>query len=255
MDGGPRRFAAYVALGDSMSMDVYPAQELGPAASTAAVGAASLFHRNVDDLWPEFAGQDLVSRHDGIAIHDLTVDGATAGDVMARQLPALKRIPDIGDRPSVVTLTAGGNDLIHLLLTVARDQLDRAAAQVPGSIAQVVRAVRDALPQSLLLLTTTYDPTDGTGELPGLSEEFGRLPVELLESCNEQVRTLAAATPGVVLADAHQHFLGHGVSAPRAERWYWSQSMIEPGLTGASELRRVWLASSEFGEPESAASA
>jgi hypothetical protein len=44
-----------------------------------------------------------------------------------------------------------------------------------------------------------------------------------------------------LLADAHAHFLGHGVSVPEADRWYWRRSLIEPNARGASELRHLWL--------------
>ena len=56
----------YVALGDSMSIDLYPRLELEgrgalSAGSPAAVGAASLLHRNHDSLWPAFEGRDLAT--------------------------------------------------------------------------------------------------------------------------------------------------------------------------------------------------
>jgi hypothetical protein len=38
----------------------------------------------------------------------------------------------------------------------------------------------------------------------------------------------------------HRHFLGHGVSVPQSERWYWARNLIEPNARGASEIRRVW---------------
>src|SRR4051812_31795512 len=59
-------FSEYIALGDSMSIDLYPALDAGEidvavalewdaaAGAVAPVGAASLLHRNVDERWPEF---------------------------------------------------------------------------------------------------------------------------------------------------------------------------------------------------------
>ena len=90
------------------------------------------------------------------------------------------------------------------------------------------------------MLTTVYDPTDGTGRLPGL-ESLGKLPLEHLDRFNHGVREMARETEHTVLADVHRHFLGHGVSAPEAERWYWRRNMIEPNARGASEIRRVWV--------------
>jgi hypothetical protein len=51
---------------------------------------------------------------------------------------------------------------------------------------------------------------------------------------------LAHGTPGTAIADVHEHFLGHGASAPEEERWYWRRSLVEPNAMGASEIRRVW---------------
>ena len=59
------------------------------------------------------------------------------------------------------------------------------------------------------------------------------------------MRHTASRTPNALLADVHRHFLGHGVTAPEPERWYWSPNPIEPSARGASEIRRVWWAALE----------
>ena len=67
-------FARYIALGDSVSIDLYPALDAGEidvavalerdpsVGRVAPLGAASLFYHNTHDRWPEFAGDDLLSR-------------------------------------------------------------------------------------------------------------------------------------------------------------------------------------------------
>lgn len=45
-----------------------------------AVGAASVLHRNRDELWPEFSGRDLVSGSPHLRFRDLASDGATSLD-------------------------------------------------------------------------------------------------------------------------------------------------------------------------------
>jgi hypothetical protein len=82
--------------------------------------------------------------------------------------------------------------------------------------------------------------TDGTGRIPGVLEEVGALPVHALEETNAHIRRLADGTPNTALADVHAHFLGHGASAPEAERWYRRRSLGEPNARGANEVRRVW---------------
>jgi hypothetical protein len=84
-----------------------------------------------------------------------------------------------------------------------------------------------------------YDPTDGTGRLPGL-DAYGRLPLEQLDRFNQQVRETAGSIPNTIVADVHRHFRRHGLTAPELDRWYWNRNPIEPNARGASEIRRVW---------------
>lgn len=233
----------YVALGDSMSIDLYPRLDLQargrlrPAAAPG-VGAASLFHRNLADLWPAFRDRDLVSREPAMQKLDACVDGATIGHTAKTEIPGIP--PDVREAARVVTLTAGGNDLLGGLfdgLSGLAGVARRAVAEY-GALAELVART---FPAATLILTTVYDPTDGTGMLPGVSEELGALPMEHLGTFNEAVRSLAADTERAVLADVHHHFLGHGVPAAPDELWYWEVSPIEPGARGASEIRRLWL--------------
>jgi lysophospholipase L1-like esterase len=198
-------FSSYIALGDSMSIDRYPALDLSEGrfaemlrtVDDAPVGAASLLYVNDDDLWPDFEGRDLASLHPGIRKQDLAEDAATTGDVFIAQLPRVAASPD----ESIVTLTIGGNDLLSAY----------AGRHGRGVLERVVRDVGDAI------------------------DHIVRRLVELLPNA------IVAATPNARLADVHAHFLGHGVTAPENERWYWRHSIIEPSVEGASEIRRVWL--------------
>ena len=243
-------FAEYVALGDSMSIDLYPALDVGAmeiavalerksyVGEMAPLGAASLLYRNDEEQWPDDAGDDLVSRIPTLTFRNLAQDGATIGDVFGDQLEALGE----SDAPTLITLSIGGNDLLGafasrhaagLLMQIARDVLEAYDA--------LLGAVRSLRPSSTLVLTTVYDPSDGTRKVPGLFDAGGPLPLEALDRLNDGIRALAARTEGALLGDVHAHFLGHGVSVPESERWYWRRSLIEPSARGASEIRRVWL--------------
>lgn len=231
------QFARFVALGDSMSIDRYPgldhmARE-GGLRSVAGLGAASLLYRNRDDLYPDFARRDLVTAFPEIETLNLCVDGATVGSTRSEQLP---RMPT-DDAHTLVTITAGGNDLLDLVGAPAR-RGEAAVAAALRLLRGVVAEVRRRVPRSVVLLANVYDPTDGTGQLDRIQvtrEEYG-----WLATYNEGVRALCDGD-SVRLVDVHEHFLGHGVSAPPAERWYWSPSIIEPGARAASEIRRRWL--------------
>lgn len=234
------RFTHYVALGDSMSTDEYPTCDLQQLDAVPTellpAGAAALMHRNLDDQWPEFARTDLATLCPGIEARVLAWDGAMIEDVLTEELAQTGR--DTKGARLLITLTAGGNDLLDAL-TVER-RLGEVLEEISERYAELVATLRDEFLGATLMLTTVYDPTDGSGLLPELSDRYGRLPIEHLQRFNDHVRRLAARTPGARLADVHRHFLGHGVSAPPAERWYWRGSLIEPSARGASEVRRVW---------------
>lgn len=243
-------FARYFALGDSMSIDLYPALDAGEtdvavalewdarAGAVAPLGAASLLHRNVHDRWPEFAGNDLVTRDPSTALVNLAEDGATIGDVFGSQLAL---VPEDAER-TLVTLSIGGNDLLSAFANQPKPALLR---QVVKDIAEayefLVEALRRSRPNARLVLTTVYDPSDDTRQIPGVFEEAGPLPLEALHDLNDRIRGIAAGLDDCGVADAYRHFLGHGVTAEESDRWYWHRSWIEPNARGASEIRRLWL--------------
>lgn len=243
-------FTSYLALGDSMSIDLYPALDAGEAdvavalewdqnaGAVAPLGAASLLHRNDDERYPDFAGGDLVSRWPDIGALNVAEDGATIGDVFGSQLPQVAE----SEEPTLITLSVGGNDLLSAF----------ANRPVPALLAGIVRDIADgyeflveslrrARPQSTIILTTVYDPSDGTRKIPGLFDSLGPLPIESLHELNARIRAVAAHERDMAVADVHGHFLGHGVTAKEKDRWYWKRSWIEPNARGASEIRRVWL--------------
>ena len=243
-------FTRYIALGDSVSIDLYPALDAGEidvavalerdasAGRVAPIGAASLLYENDNARWPDYAGDDLVSFSPGIELHNLATDGATIGDVFGEQIPNVHA----GEDPVLVTLTIGGNDLLSAYGNrPRRTLLERIERDIAEAYDFLLDLLRGHLPNGTFVITTVYDPSDRSGRIPGVYEEAGPLPLNILDRFNEHARTLAAGTPNVLLADVYAHFLGHGVTAAEAEQWYWRRSLIEPNARGASEVRKVWL--------------
>ena len=243
------QFAQYLALGDSVSIDLYPALDAGetdvavalerrPSAGTVAqIGAASLLYRNDDERWPEFAGRDLVSIHPGITHENLAQDGATIGDVFGEQLPRLEG----SDAPTLVTLTLGGNDLLATYAARPSGRVFERAVQDIGEAYEIlVGRIREAFPDVVILLATVYDPTDRSARLPGVFDDDAPLPLRHLDALNARIREIARSHRDTRLADVYAHFLGRGVSVDERDRWYWRRSIIEPSAAGASEIRRVW---------------
>ena len=242
-------FARYVALGDSMSIDLYPALDAGEidvavalerrveAGGVAPLGAASLLYQNDDARYPDSQALDLASRYPGITFQNLASDGATIGDVFGEQLAQLGG----SDGPTLLTLTAGGNDLLSAFANRPRASLLEAiSGEVKDAYDFLVDAIRGAVPDSTLVLTSIYDPSDDTALIPGTFDGAGKLPLHVLRGMNDHISAVAMGTPNVLFADAHAWFLGHGVTAPETERWYWRRSLVEPSAAGADALRRLW---------------
>ncbi len=243
----------YVALGDSISIDLYPALDRARAAAPHQVmdlqrgfGAASLLYSNNAQQYPEFVQHDLASQPSAVIFRNHhhfsypneyptdnhTVDGATTTDVLQRQLPHVEP----SSETTLATLTVGGNDLLQAMRgTSAPPDL---VAAIVGRLRRIIAELRGRRPRTTVLLGTVYDPSDGTNNLGA-----GRLDREAawLAEYNAAVRALASNGDGIVLADIHSHFLGHGITVPQAQRWYWSGLIFEPNARGASEVRRVWV--------------
>ena len=223
-----------------MSTDHYPTCDVHqldiPPSRLDPIGASALLYRNDNALWPEFKGRDLESHSPGAEFRNLAEDGAMIDDVATEELARLGH--DYDDPDILLTLNAGGNDLLDALS--AGNRLESAVNRIMRRYTDLVETLREEMPHATLILTTVYDPTDGTGRLPGL-EGHGRLPLEQLDRFNDLVRDTARHDDLIVLADVHRHFLGHGQKAPGRERWYWERNPIEPNARGASEIRRVWL--------------
>lgn len=244
-----RRFRHLLVLGDSISIDLYPgldvAEREGLPSPPNGLGAASLLHRNDDDRWPDFETRDLTALHPDVRLTDLAEDGATTTRVLGIQLP---RIPNHIEEPALITVTAGGNDLLALLdLTpwvdqqpsVGSESRQVAVHKVARLLERIVQRIRNRFPASTLLVATVYDPSDGTGKL----DEGGPVrpeAVEALHAFNDRVRQLQDGAR-IRVVDLHDHFMGHGLTEPRRrDRWYWSHSIIEPSARGAHEVRRLW---------------
>lgn len=232
-------FTRYIALGDSISIDVYPAADAerrhAGRFTTDRLGAASLLVRNDDRLWPEFRGRDLSALQPYIAFDpardDLTADGATTESLL-RQVERIER----SDERTLVTITAGGNDLLGAIGSSGASP----APEIMSRLCKAAERVLELRPNAVVVIGTVYDPSDGTKRLPGYSRSLDREDTWLTEY-NERIRRFVTTDRRLRLADVHHHFRGHGLTAPVEEQWYLRESVIEPNARGASEVRRLWL--------------
>jgi lysophospholipase L1-like esterase len=180
-------FTHYVALGDSISTDDYPGK---------GKGGVSLFYKNQNKLYPDFRNRDLRTSYPGIELKFLALDGATTTDVLNQQLPALQKIS--GAR-AIVTLTAGGNDLLSF---------QAGTSDIEFGLDSILATLLRDFPAGKILLGTIYDPTDGVGDLMGPGTFVGR-EMRILHEINDHIRSLSSV-PQIEVVDIYQHFLGHG---------------------------------------------
>ena len=145
---------------------------------------------------------------------DFTVDGNTTHGVLAD----LVRAPAAAD---VVTLTAGGNDLLG-------GDLPRAILRRLHQIAQRIEALG-----ARVVVDTIYDPSDGDNDLGRRELGLSWLAtIELrLNAVNRGIAELAAEHD-FLLADLVRLFRGHGVASDDP----WFVQLIEPNLAGATAI-------------------
>jgi len=179
----------YLALGDSISIDDYTGVRGG--------GAPSQLARKL-----------------GVNLVDLTRDGNTTqgvrGDLVAAPASA-----------DVLTLTAGGNDLLA-------GDLPRAILRRLHQIARRIEPLG-----ARVVVNTVYDPSDGDNDVG--QRELGLSPlatIELRRRLNAVNRGIVklAGKHGFLLADLERLFHGHGVTSNEP----WFVNLIEPNLAGAT---------------------
>ncbi|MFO0951077.1 MAG: SGNH/GDSL hydrolase family protein [Isosphaeraceae bacterium] len=183
--------------------------------------AGELLVRNDDDVFPEFRGRDL-SALGPTRLEHRAVDGSTVENLRG-QLRGLTP-PHSGESAAIVTV--GGNDLLAGLL------LDPG----PGfrEFARSLEEFLRVLPVRPVWLGNVYDPTcgDDSRNFLGITPALARAGLARMNATLAEVAGRLGPSEGG-LVDLHAHFLTGDAS--------WFQNVIEPSLTGASEVRRAFL--------------
>ena len=228
---------AYVALGDSISVDDYAG---GP-----DCGGPSLLFRNRDDDFPLWRGRDLVSTDPEASFVLLASDGATTRTLLDSQLP---RLVARRSRPTLVTVTIGGNDVLGVYGDTAAAHAS--IEQVSFAVSLTLAELRGLLvPEGRVIVGTVYDPSDGTGDARRLGLPPWPEAVEVIAGLNDALRAVAHRH-GAGVAEIGELFLGHGLRAgdpslpdPRPpQRDLWLCSVIEPNAWGAGGVREAFWA-------------
>jgi hypothetical protein len=156
-------------------------------------------------------------------------------------------------RPTLVTLTVGGNDLLAAYgnTPAAEDVVARVGAAVDRALPEI----GELLPKlDRLVVGTVYDPSDGTGDAAALGLPPWPDAVAMIGALNDTLRQVAARH-GAVVADIAGHFHGHGLlagdpgrrEARPAERGLWFCNVIEPNAWGGGGVREAFWAALRHG--------
>ncbi len=139
--------------------------------------------------------------------------GPTAADVLWQQLPLIEQ------PPTVVTLTMGGNDLLAIYGNSAA--AETAIGEVVAVGEEVLSRLNAASGGAGIVVTTVYDPGDGTGD----ADATGLWP---WPEGPAVVRALNAALTG--LAGRHGALVADGLGHDMPEASFCNESGIHAGL-------------------------
>lgn len=219
----------YIALGDSITIDDYPDQELGSKGN----GAASL----------------LAKKLDGCTFLNLSKDGATIKDIADHQIPvALKAARK--HKEILITLTAGGNDISFKSMRLAAQRIDEQGSRFGDMVDDIVRDyvnlvmyIKKNFPEHFLILNTLYDPTDGTGTLPencGLWADIAPMYSRGRRLLGNFIRGWGKNLRNTEVVDIFQIFKDKGMLINNKEGMYYDNFLIEPGSVGAKAIADWW---------------
>ncbi|MBA2706049.1 MAG: hypothetical protein H0U60_19600 [Blastocatellia bacterium] len=225
---------SYIALGDSIQIDSYPAEDHG-LKPTAKVGAASRF------------GAWLLSMGYVDQQFNLAVDGAVISEIQRQ----IRHVPsETRHLVNIITLTAGGNNLSFGAMEWNSGKADKFAypiliERIKDEYKELCRTVSEKFPNSYVLVNTHYDPTDGTGRLPNcgawsdIVDWYHRGRKELSDYTRSRD---PLPNDQFIVCDLFKLFDGHGMAEKEVgSRWYYDNFMIEPGYEGARRIAKHWV--------------
>lgn len=203
----------YVSLGDS-----YSCGKLG-------TGAADLFATylaRTRGLVPTFVAEDL----------------AYMTSVVRRQLRRVQQSPE----RIIVTLTIGQDDLLRAWAENPTDrQMSQEVKTLVGLYRTTVHFIQKHLPNAVLFAATVPDPSDGTGDVPGIYGGTRRpYPHTHIAAFNDGVRQLIGRADLAWCIDLAARFRNHGNRGAAHECYYNPKLYLECGQRGAMAIAEEW---------------
>ncbi|MFT7619091.1 MAG: hypothetical protein ACI97A_002740 [Planctomycetota bacterium] len=242
-----------VSIGDSISTG-YGAPK--------GEGFPDLMIKNVNAVFPEMAGIDLVTVMPQLTHLPLAQNSSNS-------IEHKKVITDLPVHPKetfgIITMTCGGIDLIHYYgKAVPKEGAIYGASLAEAKpwirnfesrLGEMMQLLKARFPGGLaVLLATIYDPTDNVGDIENAGPLFW-LPawpdgLEILRQFNEVIARIANQHDFVHVADIRGAMLGHGIHCADSNHenynsedpgyWYFA-NLEDPNVRGHDAIRRAFL--------------
>ena len=208
----------------------------------------------------DMRGLDLAQVIPRLRTTNLAMSGCTTRQALKAQLPKLGRHPD--SIFGIVTITLGGNDLIHnygssppvedAMYGATWEQAQPWIGRFGERLDRLLADIESAFPGGCwIFIGSIYDPSDGTGSLLTVGLPPWRDGLRIHAEYNRTLKKTASRHPTCTVVDIHGAFLGHGITCRQFWRptyrsddptWWYHSNVEDPNDRGYDAILRLFLA-------------
>ena len=216
---------------------------------------------NPPDDDPAMQGVNLKTVLPNLEANNLAISGSTSLGHVDQVESRLEKQPE--DVFGLVTITTGGNDLIHnygrskpregAMYGATYEEAKPWIENYETRLNQILDGIQEKFPGGcLIFLGDIYDPTDGVGDAATAGLPDWPDCLKILKAYNDIIHLAVDRRTTVVLVPIYDLFLGHGLhcrdrSHPHYrpdDPYYWyAWNLEDPNARGYDALRRLFLLS------------
>lgn len=232
---------------------------------TAGFGVAPTYSyfgrliKNPDDEFDDMQGICLSAVLPNLRAENLAVSGSTSIAHLEIIRETLKT--QDADTFGLVTMTTGGNDIIHnygrsppregAMYGAMIDQARPWIENFENRLGQMIELLEARFPGGCaIFLADIYDPTDGRGDAHSAGLPAWPDGTAIHRAYNEVIRRCAARRPSVHVVPMYDEFLGHGIHCTqpwqthyrcRDPHYWYAWNLEDPNIRGYDAIRRLML--------------
>ena len=209
---------------------------------------ADMLNKNLSKVMPNLQAENL----------------AVSCTVSLDHLKKIERFPpQDANTFGIITMTTGGNDLIHdygrssprecAMYGAAFEEAKPWIANFQQRLDTMISKINEKFPGGCqVFLANIYDPSDGTGKTLSWLTGLPAWPdgLMILNAYNAIIADCAAKYENVHLVDIHAAFLGHGLHCKKiwiknyrfsAPHYWYYLNIEDPNIRGYDAIRRLFL--------------